>query len=430
MNLWLMAVITMAQVAQAPLPSGAPPQPLSLAAVQSAALRQVSSFRQAEIDEQIAAEDLRQARAALLPRARNSFAVTYNSPARPPSPASDPSFIGTNGIHEYQELLGVTGDWNFGTLSAVRRARALLRAAHLGTEIARRAFVRAVNEAYYGAALATAKVRAAETSLTAAEEFEHITALNRQAGEVPEIDVIRARLQTEARRDELAQARQAEAIANATLSTFLGTGITGVPEIEPLPQSIDTSDLAQITSNGVTRRPEFAQLEAQVQASRAGIGVARADWLPGVTYSVDKGFDTNSLHHEDIRIHRGTLATAVIDIPLFDWGLARSKQRQAELQTESAILQQQLATRDLYLQFATARQEAMTAAERVANARAALADAEKNLSVSIARYRAGEGPITEVTDAQTTLAQQRVSLQQALFDYQVGRAHLLEAVGQ
>ena len=36
----------------------------------------------------------------------------------------------------------------------------------------------------------------------------------------------------------------------------------------------------------------------------------------------------------------------------------------------------------------------------------------------------------EVTDAQTTLATQRMTLQQALFDYQIARAHLLEAVGQ
>jgi len=172
------------------------------------------------------------------------------------------------------------------------------------------------------------------------------------------------------------------------------------------------------------------QLEAQLQAARADIGVARADRLPRITYSVDEGFDTNSLSADQIRQHRGVLATANIDIPIFDWGLTRSRQRQAELRAQSATLQQQLVIRDLYLQFATARQEATTAAERVDNARRALADAERNLTVSISRYRAGEGTITEVTDAQTTLANQRLTLQQALFDYQIARAHLLEAVGQ
>ncbi|HEX7419874.1 MAG TPA: TolC family protein [Thermoanaerobaculia bacterium] len=429
----LAASPTSAQQLSAPSPSLQPapaPAPISLALAQSTALRQVSALQQAQIDEAIAAEDLRQAEVSLLPRARSASTITYNSPARPPVSTSDPSFIASNAIHEYQELLGVTGEWNFGFIAGIRRARAMLRAARAGTEIARRAFVRGVSEAYYGAALATAKRRAAETSFAAAEEFERVTDLNFHAGEVPEIDVIRARLQSAQRRDDLAQARQAETVANATLSTLLGTGITGTPNIEPLPQTITTTDIQSITAESVQRRPEFVQLEAQLQAARADVGVARADRLPRIIYSVDEGFDTNSLSADQIRQHRGLLATANIDIPIFDWGLTRSRQRQAELRAQSATLQQQLVIRDLYLQFATARQEATTAAERVDNARRALADAERNLTVSISRYRAGEGPITEVTDAQTTLANQRLTLQQALYDYQIARAHLLEAVGQ
>ena len=432
------AFALLANAAAAQEPKVTPPAPaattpsalISLASAQSTALQQVSSLQQALIDEAIAAEDLRQAVGSLLPRARSASAITYNSPAHPPVSTSDPSFIASNAIHEYQELLGVTGEVNFGLVAGVRRARALLRAARAGTDIARRAFARGVSGAYYGAALATAKRRAAETSLAAAEEFERVTDLNYHAGEVPEIDVIRARLQTAQRRDDLAQARQAEVVANATLSTLLGTGITGTPNIEPLPQTITATDIQSITAEGVARRPEFVQLEAQLQAARADIGVARADRLPRITYSVDEGFDTNSLSADQIRQHRGLLATANIDIPIFDWGMTASRQREAELRARSATLQQQLAIRDLYLQFATARQEASTAAERVDNARNALADAERNLTISIARYRAGEGPITEVTDAQTTLAAQRLTLQQALFDYQIARARLLEAVGQ
>src|SRR2546423_4812185 len=149
------------------------PPPLTLAAATDAALRQVSALQQAQIDEQIAIEDVRQARAALLPRARDAFSITYNSPERGNPPV--PSFIAANAVHEYQNLLGVTGEWNFGLLAAVRRSRALLDAARAGTEVARRALRRGVAEAYYGAALATAKRAAAEQSLAAAEEFPRAT---------------------------------------------------------------------------------------------------------------------------------------------------------------------------------------------------------------------------------------------------------------
>jgi len=400
---------------------------MSLTSALSAAMQQVSALQQAEIDQQIAAEDVRQAEAALLPRARDSFTITYNSRSRG---TPDPSFIAQNAVHEYQNLLGVTGDLNFGLTAAIRRSRALLQAARAGTAIARRALVRGVNEAYYGAALATAKRKAAEQSLAASQEFERVTDLNYRAGEAPEVDAIRARLQAAARRDDLAQARQAEAIANASLGTLIGLGITRVPEIEPLPQTVDVTELDPVTAANVPRRPEFVQLEAQVRAAEADIGVSRADLLPRITYSVDTGFDTSSFMPDVLHEHRGILATANVTIPIFDWGSTVSRMRQAELRARGARLQRELVIRDLYLQYATARQQAMTAADRVENARNAVADAEKNASISIARYRAGEAPIVEVTDALNTLATQRLALQQALFDYQVARAHLLEAVGQ
>jgi len=320
--------------------------------------------------------------------------------------------------------------WNFGLISAISRSRALLEAARAGTEVARHALVRGVDEAYYGAALATAKRTAAEQSLAAAEEFEHITALNEHAGEVPEVDVIRARLQTAARRDDLAQARQAETIANAALGTLLGYGITKSPVIEPLPQTIDVRQIDRFTAARVPHRPEFAQLEAQVRAAHADVRVARADLLPAISYSVDEGFDTPSLAPAELRKHQGILATANVDVPIFDWGVTWSRIRQAQLRARGAELQRELIIRDLYLQFATARQEALTAADRVENARLAVADAERNVSISVARYRAGEGSIVEATDALTTLATERLALQQSLFDYQVAVARLREAAGE
>lgn len=407
-------------------PAPAAPGPLSLQAAITAA-QQVSALQQAEIDERVALEDVRQAKAALLPRARDAFDIFYNSPL---AGTDQQSFIAQNAVHEYQNLLGVTGTWNFGLISAVNRSRALLAAARAGTEVARHALIRGVGEAYYGAALASAKRVAAEQSLAAAEEFQRVTALNQQAGEVPEVDVIRARLQTAARRDDLAQARQAEAVAYAALGTLLGYGITGTPPIEPLPQNVDMHVIERFTAGDVLQRPEFAQLDAQVRAARADVSIARASLLPSISYSLDEGFDTPSLSPSVIREHRGVLATASVDVPIFDWGGSWSRIRQAQLRARGAELQRLLTSRDLYLQFATARQEALTAAERVDITSSALADAERNVSISIARYRSGEGPIVEATDALTTLANNRLAHQQALYDYQIAITHLREASGQ
>lgn len=402
--------------------------PMTIENATQAALRQANTYQQAVIDEQIAAMDLTQARAALLPRLRSSSTATYNKPLHPGS--ADPSFIAQNAEREYQELLGVEGSLDFGVRAAIAKNSALLAAAHAGTEIARRALVRGVREAYFGLGLARAKRSSAQETLAAAEEFERVTTLQHNGGELAEVDVIRARLQTAQRRDDLEQARLQETQALAAMRV-----LTGVRAPEPLtvseltPQPV-AADLERFTSEMTARRPELTQAEAQLRAAKSDIGVARAGRLPSLTYAVDEGFDSPSLHPADIREHRGYLATANLNIPIFDWGIGRAKQRQAELRAQAAENQLTITRREVELEFAAAHEEALTAIRRIDNARAAVADARRNADISIARYRAGEAPILEVTDALTTLAQQRNNYQQALFDFEIARAHLQEAAGE
>lgn len=404
------------------------PPSLTLENATTLALQQASAYQQAVIDEQTAASELTQARAGLLPKVRSASSMIYNRPLHAGS--SDPAFIAQNASREYQELVGVEGALDFGLRATITRNRALLAAAHAGTEIARRALIRGTREAYFGLALATAKRRGAEEALAAATELERVTGLQEHAGEAPEVDVIRARLQSAQRRDDLEQARLQELTASAGLRVLVGAQPPQMLDISPLTQQPTVADIERFPADGTTQRPEITQAEAALHAAHADIGVARAGRLPALTYSVDEGFDTPSLQREVLRQHEGYLAMATLNIPIFDWGAGRAKQREAELRAEAAHNQLVLAQRDIALQFLAAKEGALAAVRRADNARIAVEDARRNAEISLARYRAGEAPIIEVTDAMTTLAQQRASYEGALFDFEVARARLQEAAGE
>ena len=155
--------------------------PLTLDDALRLAASQASTFQQAALNERIAAEDVKQAQAAFLPRVNAPLSYLYTSPALglPPGTLRVQSFLANNAINEYQAYLNVAGDIDVvGKLRAtVEKNRALLAAAHAGTEVARRALAQAVVEAYYGLALASVQRRAAEQNLAAAEDFERITSL-------------------------------------------------------------------------------------------------------------------------------------------------------------------------------------------------------------------------------------------------------------
>jgi outer membrane protein TolC len=396
---------------------------------------QASTFQTALLNERVAAEDLRQAQAAFLPKVSAPLSYIYTSPALglPPGEPRGPSFVTSDGIGVYDGLVNVSGDFDIaGRLRAtLAKNRALLAAAHAGAEVARRELAQAVTEAYYGLALAGAQLRAAEQNLAAAEEFEHITSLLLTGGEVAAVDLTRAELQTLARRDELEKARGNEAVAAGSLRVFVGYDFS---------RSIATSDLAlalpiasevqQFKADDVSHRPEFMQLEQQLRAARQEIKIARADRLPSLGYSINGGFDTDSMKAPRLKERTGVSAAISLSIPIFDWGASRSRQRQAQLRVDIAENERTLALRGFTQQFYAARALVDNAARRINLAREGVTKAQDNLAASIARYRAGEAPIVEVTDAQTTLVEQRGALYQAIFDYQTGLARLRQATGQ
>jgi outer membrane protein TolC len=396
---------------------------------------QASVFQQANLNERIAAEDVRQARTAFLPHATAPLSYLYTSPAlgAPPGTPRPPSFIANNAISEYQAYLNVTGDFDIsGRLRAtLEKNRALLAAAHAGTEVARLALVQAVIEAYYGLALASVQRNAAEQNLAAAEEFERVTSLLLTGGEVAAVDLTRARLQTTTRRDELERARANEVVSAGALRILVGYDFT---------RPISSSDLAltppldgelqQFTADHINRRPEFSQFEAQLRAARQEVRIARADRLPQLSYSMLGGFDTDSIRPVPLREHTGVSAAITLSIPVFDWGESKSKERQARLRAQVVEIERTLVLRGFVQQFYAAQAQATSALSRVRLARTALTQAQENVDASIARYRAGEAQIVEVTDALTTMAAQRQALYQALFDYQMALARLRQATGQ
>jgi outer membrane protein TolC len=429
----LLVLVCISSQAQTPSPSPGPA--ISLDEALRLANAQASTFQTALLNERVAAEDLRQAQAAFLPKVSAPLSYIYTSPALglPPGEPRGPSFVTSDGIGVYDGLVNVSGDFDIaGRLRAtLAKNRALLAAAHAGAEVARRELAQAVTEAYYGLALAGAQLRAAEQNLAAAEEFEHITSLLLTGGEVAAVDLTRAELQTLARRDELEKARGNEAVAAGSLRVFVGYDFS---------RSIATSDLAlalpiasevqQFKAEDVSRRPEFMQLEQQLRAAKQEIKIARADRLPALWYSINGGFDTDSMKAPRLKEHTGVSAAISLSIPIFDWGASRSRQRQAQLRVDIAENERTLALRGFTQQFYAARALVDNAARRINLAREGVTKAQDNLAASIARYRAGEAPIVEVTDAQTTLVEQRGALYQAIFDYQTGLARLRQATGQ
>src|SRR5438105_3868512 len=345
--------------------------PLTLDEALRLANAQASLYQGAILNEQIAAEDVKQARAAFMPKVSAPLSYIYTSPALglPPGEPRAPSFIANNAISEYEGLVNVSGDLDVaGKLRAtLAKNRALLAAAHAGTEVAKRALAQAVIETYHSLALAVAQRRAAEGNLAAAEDFERITALLLSGGEVAPVDLIRAQLQTLSRRDELEKARVNEEVAAGSLRVLVGYDFSRPISTTDLALALPTdAQYQQFKPEDVSKRPEFTQLEHQLRAAVQEIKIARADRLPSLSYSMNGGFDTDSVKGPRLKEHSGVSAAVSLTVPIFDWGATRSRERQARLRVQVAENERTIAVRGFTQEFYVARAQAANAAARVA----------------------------------------------------------------
>lgn len=401
------------------------PRSLTVKEAVALALTRASIYQQAELEERIAREDVRQARASFMPRLSMPLSYAGATPAL--DQVVGESRIGAlaDDVHAVTGFFNAAGEVDIsGRLRAtLARSKHLLDAARAGTLAARRALVLNTVDAYYNLVLARQKRRLAEETLSLAEGFVKVTQglLDRHEGE--ESDVLRARTQSSARRDELSQARAGEAAAMDALRTFTGIDFATPISVSSITENLPTTnDFSNYAEELLQTRPELAQIDAQRRASLDDARAARRELFPQLSYSLNAGYDAAAF--QSFRRYGGGLGVVSLTIPMIDFGASRSRAAQARLRAQALDVQRELTVRQLKQEFYTSRAVALAALDRIRETQSGANTAQRNLTLVFMRYRQKKATITDVVDAQSAYADARFAYYQAIIDYRTARIRL------
>lgn len=398
------------------------------------ALGQTNAYRQAQLDERIAAQDVKQARAAFLPQLTMPLTYFGTTPSQVRLDEEEPltfSYVSSSAINETIGLVNAAGEIDIsGRLRAsLKNKRHLLTAARAGTFAARRSLVLETVDAYYGLVLERQRRRLAEETLSLAEGFLKVTEGMMQRGEGEESDVLRARAQVAVRRDELEQARAGEAATMNALRVFTGVDFNTLIDVSRIALDLPTtSDFNGYTEEVIKSRPELTQIDEQRRAALADAHAARAERLPQLSYNLNGGFDAADF--KPLKRYAGGSATVTLSVPIFDFGASRSREAQARLRAQQLDAQRENTLRQLRQEFYTARATALSALVRIREMEAGATAAQQNMTLVFARYRARKATITDVVDAQAAYAEARMAYFQAIIDYRTSRIRLESTLGQ
>lgn len=315
-----------------------------------------------------------------------------------------------------------------GREARVRAAKEALIAANWSHDQAIQDVLRDVPQAFYNYLGDRALVTAARKNLEDANTTLRSTEARRESGVSTIADVLQARSSAQQAQADLASARGNEKIAKGSLAQAVGWQANAIYDVADEPSRLPLNEMASgvntLIEEAKGRRPDIAVAQATVRQYEAQVEDARSQPFPKL--SATGNFQYQKFQNGDARATYGGLT---LKIPIFAGFSMRNalKQAKAELEAAKAKLAAQedsviKEVWDAYYNFTTAK-------EQYRAYRALLASASESFDVSLGRYRNGAADITELLNAQNTLASARSQLIQSRMALYAQYAELLHAVG-
>ena len=410
--------VALSLVAQQPSPPAEPapsasPVILTFAEALQRARQYGIDLQTANIAALLAREDRIQAKAALLPQTQQVDEFIYTQPNHTPSGV----FVPNDGPHVYYVYAQAHEDLSFARRAEYRRAQAAEALAQAKADLAARGLFATLTQDYYGLAIAQRKLANAQQSLADARTFQDITQKQERGGEAAHADVVKAQLQTQQRERDVADAQLAIEKARLTLAVLLFPDFQqNFRVVDDLEQAAPLDSFEEIQRQAQAKSPELHIAQAAIRQEAADVSAARAAYLPAPFLDYYYGIQANQIAHYN-REHDDNIGSVVdvgVNIPLWTWGAAQSKVRQAQLRQQQANLELSLTQRQLLANLNSFYAEARLARSQLDSLRSSLALAMESLRLTNLRYLAGEATALEVVDAQNTLAAARNALDDGL----------------
>ncbi|MBK1643881.1 hypothetical protein CKO25_04225 [Thiocapsa imhoffii] len=294
-----------------------------------------------------------------------------------------------------------------------------------------------VSQAYYIYGAAIQRRGFAETALQNAVAVQSAVEARAAQGLATSVETAQARqavAQAELRRVQ-AEGEERDAYQNLLAAVGVNTDLQ-VDAVSaarrPLPAPA-TASLDASIQQALSQRPDVAASYAAMQASKAGVKAAQANYLPkiyaGGNLSTGTGnFDVNGLPTIGQQ-GSGTGLLVGVSVPLYDAGLRAAQVRQAESQAEMAVDAFRQVQTAAVTEIVAARNALRTALESHHAATALVAAAATTYDAAFAAYRNGVGTVDAVTAADTLLLDARQAQAEAHAAALIGAVNLAFAVG-
>lgn len=299
----------------------------------------------------------------------------------------------------------------------------------------------AVRRAYLEAVVSEATYETLVELFDLSEKLLNVAQKRFQAGDVPELDVLKARLATSQAQIDRTQGERRVFQAKQQLAIILGRSHNQVVEVNKLPTfnlHVEKNDLLpdfdrpvppleQFISDARKNRLELKLVNQQIKVNQAALNNTYANVIPNTQFNV--GHSETGNPPEGPKIKNGWFMGISQELPIGNWqqgDIFRYKNIISQLRIEYVSQENQITA-----QVSAAYQRLMAARQRIqAYQEHVLADSNEVARLARRSYEVGQSDITSTLAAQQANIQVRSQYLDAVQDYQQAFADLEQAIGR
>jgi outer membrane protein TolC len=360
-------------------------------------------------------------------QAQKRFQFSFNSTVSGANAKIDQSPSQTENYGTFQNTITAPLPIGARPNLAVLQTQKLLNVAQAQYDSAKRTMTGQVESAYFDALLKQELLKSAQETQNEAQRQLDETQKRNKAGDAPDLDVLRAESPLASAKAALYQAQNALNVSKETLNDLMGNNLDQdlkLPqETPPQTQIFYTLDQARILA--VQNSPDAHAAEENIKADEAALAYAKLSREP--TYSLQVS-DTRS--NDITSFSRNDAVQLSATIPIGDSGLAGQQIKEAEAALKQAKSQADLARRAALLGASAAYLTAQSNVQQVVATKAALDIAQTAYDKTLQGYQNGLFALTDVLNAQASLASARNAYIQSVYSSALSMKILENAIGE
>jgi outer membrane protein TolC len=281
-----------------------------------------------------------------------------------------------------------------------------------------------VKRAFYGLLLAQEKLTYAQRNQELAQDFLSKAELKHDAGDVAQVEVLRARVEAATAANEVRAAANDARLAKATLNYLLSRkkyapiAIEGELKREPIQLEFEP-----LLERALITRPEMRRIAFSLERGQLQKKSATMNYLPDLELGINRHRVRGEGSWWDV--------TLSVPIPLFFWQPKKGEIAEAEaniwaIQKEVDHIKNSIAleVEEAYMIAVTAENQIQLFEKEILN------QAEEVYNMFLFSYQEGEIGSIELIAARRTLLESARSYADALFNYEAALAALERSVGQ